>query len=142
MKTIIDSIILWLKNNKTLVISFSIFSLVLLILSIIAIPYFIVALPPDYFKKKKAKSKPAWLPSYLYLIYLVLKNILGIVLMILGLIMLLLPGQGLITLLLGILLVDLPGERKLLLFILRKTPALRAMNWLRKKNKKQPFQLP
>ena len=142
MKTLIDWIIVWLKNNKILVIYFSIFSLVLLILSIFAIPYFIIALPTDYFKEKKRKGKPVGMPSSLYFIYLVLKNILGIILMFLGLIMLLLPGQGIITLLVGILLVDIPGERKLLLFVLRKTPALRALNWLRKKNKKQPFELP
>ena len=61
------------------------------------------------------------------------KNIIGIVLIILGLAMLVLPGQGIIMLIVGINLTDIPGERQAFLFVLRKTPVLKGMNWLRKK---------
>ena len=67
------------------------------------------------------------------------KNLIGYGLIVAGLLMLFLPGQGILTLVMGLLLVDYPGkfrlERKLV-----KTPAiLNSLNWLRKKAKKPPL---
>lgn len=122
--------------------SISVVSLAMLLVSIILVPVFVQSLPADYFKKRKIRAKPAWIPFPLHILYLVVKNIVGIVLILLGLAMLVLPGQGLITLIIGIILTDIPGERKAFLFILRKTPVLKAMNWLRKKKNKPLFELP
>ena len=117
-------------------------SLAMLLVSIILVPFFIQNLPADYFKKRKIRSKPAWVPFPLHILYLVVKNIIGIVLIIMGLAMIVLPGQGLITLIIGIILTDIPGERKAFLFVLRKTPVLKGMNWLRKKKNIPLFELP
>ena len=117
-------------------------SLAMFLVSIILVPVFVQTLPADYFKKRKIRSKPAWVPFPLHVLYLVVKNTIGIVLIILGLAMIVLPGQGLITLIIGIILTDIPGERKAFLFVLRRTPVLKAMNWLRKKKNIAPFELP
>ena len=66
-------------------------------------------------------------------------NIIGCGLILAGLVMLFLPGQGILTLVMGLLLVDYPGkfrlERRLV-----KTPAiLNSLNWLRRKAKKPPL---
>ena len=117
-------------------------SLAMFLVSLILVPVFVQTLPPDYFKKKKIRAKPKWVPLPMHILYLVVKNIIGIVLIVLGLAMLVLPGQGLITLIIGIILTDIPGERKAFLFVLRKTPVLKGMNWLRKKKNIPPFELP
>ena len=138
----IDSIVHWIKTHPLFVISITIFSLILLAFSIFMIPVLIVNLPSDYFKKQKKQMWPGVIQSALYVIYLILKNLVGVVLILLGLIMLAIPRPGLITLLIGLVIIDFPGERKLLVFILRKTNAIKVMNWLRQKNNKPPFELP
>lgn len=117
-------------------------SLGMFLVSIVLVPVFIQTLPADYFKKKKIRAKSVWVPFPLHVLYLVVKNIIGIVLIVLGLAMLVLPGQGLITIIVGIILTDIPGERQAFLFVLRKTPVLAGMNWLRKKKGKPVFELP
>jgi len=117
-------------------------SLGMFLVSALLVPIFVQTLPPDYFKKRKIRAKPKWVPFPLHVLYLVAKNIIGIVLIVLGLAMLVLPGQGLITLIVGIILTDIPGERQAFLFVLRKTPVLKGMNWLRKKKNIPPFELP
>ncbi len=112
------------------------------LISALLVPVFVQTLPADYFKKKKIRAKPSWVPMPLHIMYLVVKNIIGIVLIILGLAMLVLPGQGLITIIVGIILTDIPGERQAFLFVLRRTPVLAGMNWLRKKKGKPVFELP
>ncbi len=117
-------------------------SLAMFLLSVILVPFFVKNLPADYFTKRKIRSKPDWVPFPLHVLYLVVKNVIGIVLIVLGLAMLVLPGQGLITLIVGIILTDIPGERQAFLFVLRRTPVLKGMNWLREKKGIPPFQLP
>jgi hypothetical protein len=117
-------------------------SLAMFLVSVILVPVFVQILPADYFTKRKIRSKPDWVPFPLHVLYLVVKNLVGIVLIVLGLAMLVLPGQGLITLIVGIILTDIPGERQAFLFVLRRTPVLKGMNWLRERKGIPPFQLP
>lgn len=117
-------------------------SLAMFLASVFLVPVFVQILPADYFRKEKIRTKPSWVPMPLHILYLVVKNVVGIVLIILGLAMLVLPGQGLLTLIVGVILTDIPGERQAFLFICRKTPVLKAMNWLRRKKGKEPFVLP
>jgi hypothetical protein len=138
----IDWIISWITHNQLFLINISIFSVILLLASIFMLPIVIINLPADYFKKKKRDARPHFLNPVVYVILLVLKNLVGIILVVLGLLMLVLPGQGIITLIIGLMIVDLPGEKKMLKYILYKTSAVKAMNWLRRKNNKPPFELP
>ena len=73
------------------------------------------------------------------LVVIVLKNILGLMLLVLGLLMLVLSGQGILTLLAGLVLLDFPGKFLLLRWLARKERVLRALNWIRKKGHKEPF---
>ena len=56
--------------------------------------------------------------------------------------MLALPGQGLLTLLVGLSLLDLPHRRSIELWVLRRGPVLRSLNWVRRKAGKAPLELP
>jgi len=98
---------------------------------------------PDYFVRDKSSSGtwrqryPAW-----GVIALVLKNVFGVVLVLMGLAMLVLPGQGVLTLLIGISLLDFPGKRKLEKKIVR-TPAVRkTMGAIRRRAGQPPLVLP
>jgi hypothetical protein len=76
--------------------------------------------------------------------FLVLKNVLGAALVLVGLI-LSLPlvfGQGVLTMLIGISLLDLPGKRKMELSIVRREPVRKSMDWMRQRAGRPPLQLP
>jgi hypothetical protein len=61
----------------------------------------------------------------------VLRNLLGVLLVLLGIAMLLLPGQGLLTLLVGLLLIDFPGKHQLVVRLLTRPKVLSVVNKLR-----------
>jgi hypothetical protein len=63
----------------------------------------------------------------------VLKNALGVVLLLGGIVMLFLPGQGLLTMFLGIVLMDFPGKFRLERYLISRGPVLKSINWIRRK---------
>ena len=77
----------------------------------------------------------------LRIVLLLGKNILGCILIVMGLAMLVLPGQGLLTILIGTLLLDFPGKFKFERWLISRKPILRTSNWLRKKAHKAPLWL-
>lgn len=78
--------------------------------------------------------------SYLLrIIILIIKNALGVLLLVMGMLMLILPGQGLLTILAGLVLLDFPGKFLLLRWLVRKEKILKSLNWLRHKGRKEPF---
>lgn len=74
---------------------------------------------------------------------LVVKNLLGAALVILGIIMSLpgVPGQGLLTILLGLMLLDLPGKRAWEQKLVKRPKVLQTINQLRGKFGKPPLVL-
>ena len=70
------------------------------------------------------------------------KNLAGAVLVLAGLAMLVLPGQGLLTIVVGLLFLDFPGKRSLELRLVRHPPVLRTINWLRATAHRPPLQMP
>ena len=69
------------------------------------------------------------------------KNLLGLVLVGLGVVMSLpgVPGQGVLTILLGVMLLDFPGKRRLELMLVSRPRVFRAINRLRARFDKPPL---
>lgn len=67
------------------------------------------------------------------------KILLGIFLLVCGLAMLVLPGQGLITILIGLSLIPFPGKHKLEQYLLARKSVRSSLNWIRLKAHKEPF---
>lgn len=131
----------WLQDNETLLWSLTAVSVAMFIATLIAMPLLIARLPADYFTRRPVRDWPARRPA-LHLLLVVLKNGLGLVLLLAGLAMLLLPGQGLLTVLVGILLLDFPGKRRLQRWLIRRQPIFRAANWIRARRHRPPLELP
>lgn len=74
----------------------------------------------------------------------VLKNLLGLLLVAVGLVLSLpgVPGQGLLTVFAGILLLDIPGKRRLELSILRRPAIRKGVDRLRARFKRAPLLFP
>jgi hypothetical protein len=116
-------------------------SLITFFLSLILIPYIVGKLDPECFVayckgRKKSPSQKLTFPS---LILIVVKNILGFILFLAGIVMIFLPGQGLLTILLGILLLSFPGKRRLVKYLVSSPRIRHSLDWLRKKCGKQSF---
>lgn len=75
--------------------------------------YAIISMDPDYFIRDETKMPVRKMHPYLWWIVKIVKNIIGIGLVIIGFLMLFLPGQGLLTIFMGLLFMDFPGKRKL-----------------------------
>lgn len=110
--------------------------------SLLVIPLVAARIPADYFCSDR-RGKTLWhkrRPS-LRMLVLILKNMLGLVLFLAGVLMLFLPGQGLLTIFLGIMLMDFPGKYRLERYIISRGPVLRGINWLRRRSGVAPLEV-
>lgn len=99
----------------------------------------VIYLPPTYFSHSRRwrDARPV-----LYWTFLITRNLLGAVLIVLGIAMLVLPGQGLLTILIGFMLLSIPGKRKLVASIIRRSGTLNSVNRWRAKFGRLPLELP
>lgn len=122
------------EDLRPWLIGLSALSLGSLLLTAVLGARLIARLPADYFVAARPGRRPhpiAWL----------LRNLLGLVLVIAGIVMLVLPGQGLLTILAGLLLMDFPGKLRLERRLLEVEQVRRSANWLRKRAGVPPLQL-
>ena len=61
------------------------------------------------------------------------KNALGVLLILAGIAMLVLPGQGVLSILIGVMLLDIPGKYRFERWLVMRPPVWRAIAWLREK---------
>ena len=133
----------WLEPFLPLIVAMASMSLVLFVGSLFLIPWLIIRLPRDYFAPqnrqplRKASEHPR-----LSFVLTIIKNILGILFIIAGLAMLVLPGQGLITILIGLTFTNFPGKYRLEQWLARKKSILRGMNWIRRRAHRPPLLSP
>jgi hypothetical protein len=71
-----------------------------------------------------------------------LRNLVALVVLLVGVLLLVLPGQGLLTILAGCLLLDVPGKRRLELRLMQKPRVLAAINRLRQRRGRGPLHVP
>ena len=117
-----------------------IFSVVTFIGSLALIPLLVARIPANYFvDRKRHLSRYHRLHPLLYLVVMVLKNFLGILLLLAGIAMLVLPGQGIITLLIGITLMNFPGKFTLERYLVSQSRVFNAINWIRKRAGQPPL---
>jgi hypothetical protein len=118
-----------------------IYSLVFII-SIAAFLGLVVALPATYFSKKQ--STKVGRPSLLPWVGVIAKNLLGVAIVVLGVLLSLpgIPGQGLLTIVIGAMLLDFPGKRRLVRSVVHRRGVLDNLNRLRRIFKRSPLELP
>src|SRR5262245_52832057 len=141
----LHNLLAWLAGHERFVAYALALSMLTFVGSIVLVTALIVRMPSDYFSKREAPSHgwPGLHPA-VRLAFIIGKNLVGVVIMVVGVILLLpgVPGQGVLTILIGLTLVDFPGKRTLELRVVRFQPVLRAINWIRTKNHRPPLQLP
>ncbi|MFN2501959.1 MAG: hypothetical protein ABR530_08110 [Pyrinomonadaceae bacterium] len=104
-----------------------------LTLSFAAIAVVMVKIPANYFSSHYTHD---FLPNSPWLVRwgaVILKNMVGVLLILLGIVLSLpgIPGQGILTILLGLIMLDIPGKRPLEAQIIARPTVLAAINNLR-----------
>ena len=114
-------------------------SLVFFLGSVFVVPWNILSLPADYFMHTPADTRKLNIGrAFLH----IGKNVLGALFIVIGLLMLILPGQGILTLLLGFSLIDFPAKRAVQVRLLRMRRVRRAVDWIRLRGKRRPLKIP
>jgi hypothetical protein len=112
-------------------------------LSFLAIGVVMVKIPANYFHSHYSQDFLPGSSWYVRWGAVVAKNLFGVFLILLGLILSLpgIPGQGLLTILLGLIMLDIPGKRPLEARIIKRPAVLSAVNGLRARYSKPPLLL-
>ncbi len=133
----------WLQGYEVVLGWLFAVSMFMFVGSLIAVPWLVMRIPTDYFVRRR-HFVDRWQPRHplLRIALLTMKNLCGIVLVLAGVAMLVLPGQGILTILVGLLCLDFPGKFALEQRLVRQPPVIGAINWLRTKTHRPPLELP
>lgn len=126
----------WFNQHTLLLGLIAAGSTLLLLASIVATPWLVAQLPRDYLLRRDIilPRHPA-----LRLSIDTLRTLIGLVLILLGLIMLVIPGPGIITLLIGLSIARFPGKHRLLRHIASRDSVFNSLNWMRGRHGRPPL---
>jgi len=128
--------------SEQALIALGVISIIMFVGTVIAIPIILNRLPANYFQHDLEYK---WMENYHPIfrnIGLVAKNTIGLIFLLAGMAMLVLPGQGILTIIIGISLLDFPGKRRLEHKLLTQSMVFQVMNSIRAKCSKPPFDQP
>ena len=118
-------------------------SVATLLAVMVLLPVVVTRIPADYFVDRTRHPVP-WSRQHPVVRWalLTVKTSLGLVFVVAGLAMLLLPGQGVLTILMGLTLMSFPGKFAVERSIVRLSPVARSVNWIRRRAGKPPLVIP
>ena len=110
-----------------------------IIVSALIVAVVIVKIPENYFSSHYQRDfmpNASWVTRWGATI---VKNLVGVVLVLAGIVMLIGPGQGILTILIGLIMIDIPGKRPFEARIIKRPAVLGAVNGLRARYNKPPL---
>jgi hypothetical protein len=129
----------WFRENEVLLAWLGGTGMLMFLGSLVAVPVIVAWMPEDYFVRLSAGPlERGPLRKGLH----GLKNLLGAFLLLAGLLLLLLPGQGILTMVIGLGLIDFPGKRRLQIRLVRVPRIRNSIQWLRARVHHRPLILP
>lgn len=129
-------------SKPPVLITVGVLSAAMFVGSLLAIPYVVRRLPPDFPSRGKRAPEPGERRSPGKLALRVLKNLVGVMLLGAGILALVLPGQGVLMIVVALVLIDFPGKPRLIRRIFRSKKVLDVANRIRKRGGKEPFEAP
>ncbi|MGH9821265.1 MAG: hypothetical protein ACRD43_13950 [Pyrinomonadaceae bacterium] len=111
--------------------------------SLISIAVVMVKIPADYFSSHYQRDFLPDSPWHVRWGAIAIKNALGVLLVLLGILLSLpgVPGQGILTILLGLIMLDIPGMRPLEARIIQRPAVLGTINRFRARYERPPLQV-
>lgn len=123
-------LIQWFSQYQAVFAWGGLFSATTFVLSLLLLPWLLSRIPADYFRHRP--SDASW--RILLLPRNLLRNLLGLPILLAGISMLILPGQGFVTILLGLAIMQFPGKLRLERWVLSQPGVLKAVNWIRRRS--------
>jgi len=136
----LDTLYQFVTNYKKFIFWLGSISAVIFIFSLLSIKWLVALIPSDYFMKKEDSKFKIKYP-FLWVISLLIKNVLGYSLIIGGIFMLVLPGQGIFTIMVGLMLSNYPGKYEIERRFIAIPRVLKGINWLREKSNQPPINI-
>jgi len=138
------SLFRWVENHPLSFWWIGALSAAIFLIFLIAIPLLIVKLPYDFFIRQSMQRPRLASHNHpaMKLIYMITKNLVGVMIIFAGIVMLFLPGQGIITIIVGLSLLNIPGKRRLVLYAVCHSFIMRPVNRLRARFDKPAFLTP
>lgn len=110
----LDQITQWLTEHQELIQQVGNLSLIVLGITVLALPAVVKQLPEDYFvSESREPARETRKHPLVWAVVSFCKNLLGVFLILVGIAMLVLPGQGTVTILIGLAISNFPGKYKL-----------------------------
>lgn len=129
-----------LLHNEVFVFWVVIAAVIMFVATLVLVPMILIRLPHDYFNRPhRDRTHDVTGHPALHLVFVVMKNLFGTIFILLGIAMLVLPGQGVLTIVVGLMLLDFPGKYEVELWALRRRSVRRAINWIREKADQPPL---
>jgi hypothetical protein len=138
--TLLNSLLEMFEAYRSLIIWFGSISLFIFLFSLLTIKWLVALIPEDYFINRKASKMRSSNPVLWYIV-LIIKNVVGYSLVLGGIMMLVLPGQGVFTIIIGLMLSNYPGKYSIERKFIAIPSILKSINWLRQKSNKPPLNL-
>ena len=138
--TSFNSLIEIFNVYKNLIFWFGSISLFVFLFSLLSIKWLVSLIPEDYFINKK-DSKIKTNNILIWYTVLIFKNLIGYSLILGGIMMLVLPGQGLFTIIIGLMMSNYPGKYSIEKKFIAIPTILKSINWLRRKSNKPPIRI-
>jgi len=133
----------WAEAHKEWLFALGGLSLVTLAISALVLPIVVTRMRADYFLPNRDETRSlAHQRPVIRWVGVTLKNLLGGILFLAGILMLGLPGQGVLTILIGLMLLDFPGKQKLEIWLVRLPTVEKALNWIRQRGGRPPLEIP
>ncbi|MEB4590984.1 PGPGW domain-containing protein [Candidatus Thiothrix sp. Deng01] len=113
-------------------------SAITFLFSLLMLPWFVGRIPADYFTRPRDPHR--W--HILLQPRAILRNLLGLPIILAGIAMLVLPGQGILTIMVGLGVMSFPGKFELEKWVITRRGVLKALNWIRSKGGRPPIAAP
>jgi archaellum biogenesis protein FlaJ (TadC family) len=136
-------VLTWMREYQSLLEWLGGVSLLMFVATLMIFPLVVIYLPEDYFVRDRrdpahqTRRHPA-----VWFTLTVLKNIFGALLILAGIAMLVLPGQGLLSILIGLTLLNFPGKYALERRIVGRPAVSRTLNRIRLGAGRPPLEIP
>ena len=133
----------FLAEHRTLLAWLGVLSVLAFLGGLLLIPVLVVRLPADFFVRHRPEPT-SWggrHPGF-RLVLRVLKNVVAVLLVLAGIALLVLPGQGILTIVMGLGLLEFPGKRRLVCWFVCRPRMAKLLDGIRTRAGRPPFVLP
>lgn len=136
----LQDLVQWIRPHQALAQTLAVASVVFFVGSLVVFPIIVAQLPVDYFvRDRRAPAHRRRRHPLPWAALVVVKNAVGLSLIVAGIAMLVLPGQGILTILVGLALTNFPGKFTLERRLFARPSVHRALNRIRELAGKPPL---